>query len=380
VQRKYEENSQQYSTPEQVRASHILLKTEGKDDAAVKKRAEELLAKAKAGADFAKLAAQHTEEDAGKARGGDLDFFGRGQMVPEFDTVAFSLPPGQISDVVKTQFGYHIIKVTDKRAATTRKIDEVRPQIEEQIKWERAQAEAERIANELEPRIKKPEDLEAVAKPRGLTVAETPPFSREEPIAGLGMAPGVSDQAFELADGEVSGAIRTPQGFVFITVTGREAARDATLEEVKARVREDVIKQKAIDAARQKASAAAAQLKEGANFDAAAKAAGLEAKTTDLIARGAPVADAGASPALDAAAFALPAGGVSDPIVTDNGAVVVKVLEKKEVTPTELASGKQAVRDEMVNERRNRFYSAYMTKARDKMQININRETLAQLL
>lgn len=380
VQRKYDENSQQYSTPEQVRASHILLNTEGKDDAAVKKRAEEILAKAKSGADFAKLATEYTEEEAGKARGGDLDFFGRGQMVPEFEKVAFSLQPGQISDVVKTQFGYHIIKVTDKRAATSRKIDEVRSQIEEQIKWERAQAEAERIANELETRIKKPEDLEIVAKPRGLTVAETPPFSREEPIAGLGMAPAVSDQAFELEDGQVSGAIRTPQGFAFITVTGREAARDPTLEEVKARVREDVVKQKAIDAARQKAAAAAAQLKEGASLEAAAKAAGVEAKTTDLIARGAPVGDAGVSPAIDAAAFALPVGGVSDPIVTDNGAVIVKVVEKKEVTPTELASGKQAIRDEMVNERRNRFYSAYMTKARDKMKININRETLAQLL
>ena len=103
-------------------------------------------------------------------------------------------------------------------------------------------------------------------------------------------------------------------------------------------------------------------------------------KTTELIARGAPIADAGVSPAIDAAAFTLPAGAVSDPIVTDNGAVIVKVVEKKDVTPTELASGKSSIRDEMVGERRNRFFSAYMTKARDKMKIDINRETLAQLL
>ena len=107
---------QQYSTPEQVRASHILLKTEGKDDAAVKKQAEELLAKVKAGADFAELAKKYSEDEASKAKGGDLDFFRKGQMVPEFDKAAFAMKPGEISDLVKTQFGYHIIKVVDKKA------------------------------------------------------------------------------------------------------------------------------------------------------------------------------------------------------------------------------------------------------------------------
>ena len=93
IQRYYEDNSQQYSTPEQVRASHILLKTEGKDDAAVKKQADDLLAKVKAGADFAELATKYSEDDASKVKGGDLDFFPKGQMVPEFDEVAFALQP-----------------------------------------------------------------------------------------------------------------------------------------------------------------------------------------------------------------------------------------------------------------------------------------------
>ena len=380
VARKYEEDRQQYSTPEQVRASHILLKTEGKDEAAVAKQAEELLAKAKAGADFAKLAAENTEEEAGKTRGGDLDFFGKGQMVPEFEKAAFALQPGQLSDVVKTQFGYHIIKVTDRRPATTRSLEEVRSQIEEQIKWERAQAEAQRRVDDIAPLVKKPADLDTAAKPRGLVVAESGFFAKEEPIAGLGMAPAAADQAFSMKEGEVSGPLRIPQGFVFITVTGRQESRVPTLEEVKARVREDVVKQKAVDVARQKASSAATQVKAGTAFEAAAKAAGLEVKTTDLIARGAPVGDAGVSPAIDAAAFALPAGGVSDPIVTENGAVIVKVLEKKDVTAAEIASGKTTVRDELANERRNRFYSAYMAKARERMKIEVNNATLASLL
>jgi peptidyl-prolyl cis-trans isomerase D len=380
VQRAYEDNRQQYSTPEQVRASHILLKTEGKDDAAVKKQAEEILAKVKApGADFAKLASQYTEEEAGKTRGGDLDYFGRGQMAKEFEEAAFALQPGQISPVVKTSFGYHIIKNTGRKAAETRTLEEVRPQIEDQLKWERAQTEAQRLADELAGLLKKPADLDTVAKTRGLTVNESGFFAREEPISGLGLAPAAAQRAFELKDGDVSEAIRTPQGFAFLTVTGTQAARTPALDEVKARVREDVVKEKAVETARQKAAALTAQLK-GGSFDAAAKAAGLEVKTTELIARGSPIAEVGVSPAIDAAAFALPAGGVSDPIVTDTGAVIVKVLEKKDVTPAELSAGKSQLRDEMVNERRNRFYASYMTKARERMDIRTYPAVLAQVV
>jgi peptidyl-prolyl cis-trans isomerase D len=377
VQRFYEENQQQFSTPEQVRASHILLKTEGKDEAVVQKQAEDLLAKVKAGADFAALANKFSEDDANNKKGGDLDFFGKGQMAPEFEKAAFATEPGQISDVVKTQFGFHIIKTTEKRAPQTRSLDEVRAQIEDQLKWQRAQDEAQRIADDVAGKLKSPSDLDTVGKPRGLTVGESGFFARDEPIAGIGMAPAVAERAFELKENEVSHAIRTPQGFAFIAVTGTQAAKAPTLDEVKARVREDVLKQKAVDAARQKAASLAAQLK--SDFDAAAKSAGLEVKTTDLIARGAPIAEAGVSPAVDAIAFMLPAGSVSDPIVTDNGAVVVKVVEKKDVTPAELSAGRTQLRDELLNERRNRFYASYMTKARERMKININRQTLAQV-
>jgi peptidyl-prolyl cis-trans isomerase SurA len=178
---------------------------------------------------------------------------------------------------------------------------------------------------------------------------------------------------------EVSDAIRTPQGFAFITVTGRQDAYVPKLEEVQQRVRDDVLKAKALEAARQRASAAAAQLKAG-DFNAAAKAAGVEVKTTELIARGAPIADLGTSPAIDAAAFTLPAGGVSDAITTDTGAAIVKVLERQDPKPEELASGRDTLKTQLLNERRNRFYAAYMTKARDRMKVNINQAVLSQLL
>jgi peptidyl-prolyl cis-trans isomerase D len=378
IQRSYQENQQQYSTPEQVRASHILFKTEGKDEAAVRKQAEAVLARAKAGEDFAKLANEYTEEEAGKTRGGDLDFFGRGQMAKEFEDAAFALKSGQISDIVKTSFGLHIIKTTDHKAAATRSLDEVRAQIEDSLKWERAQAEAQRLADELDKQIDDPGDFDTVARGRGLAVGESGFFGRNEPIAGVGMAPAVAERAFEMKQGETSKALRTPQGFAYISLTGSQAEHLPTFEEVKAQVRDDVVKGKAADTARQRAAALAAQLK-GGNFEAAAKSAGLEVKTTEQIARGAAIADVGVSPAVEAVAFTLPAGTVSDPIKTENGAVIVKVLERKDVTPAELSAGRKEVRDQMVNERRNRFYGSYMTKAREKMHIIRNETVIAQL-
>jgi peptidyl-prolyl cis-trans isomerase D len=380
VQRYYEDNQQQYSTPEQVRASHILLKTEGKDDAAVKKQAEDVLAKVKGGADFAALATKLSEDEVSASKGGDLDFFAKGAMVKEFDDMAFSLKPGETSGLVKSQFGYHIIRVTDKKPASTRSLDESRVQIEEILKSERAQKEAERISTELAGKLTKPQDLDTVAKGRGLTVNETGFFARDEPIAGIGMAPAVGNRAFEMKAGEVSEAIRSQNGFVFITVTGTQESRVPSLDEVKARVRQDVQKTKAVEAARQKATAIAAQLKAATDFAAAAKTAGLEAKTTDLIVRGAAVPDVGMSPAVDAAAFALPQGGVSDPIVTDTGAVIVKVLEKKTPTADELKTGRDAVKSELVNQQKQRFYGSYMTKARERMTIKSNPQVIAQVI
>src|SRR3954464_5406577 len=146
IEREHNNNSEKYTTPEQVRPSHILLKTEGKDDATVKAKAEELLKQARSGADFAELAKKNSEDEASAKNGGDLDYFGKGRMVPEFDQVAFTMQPGQISDLVKTQFGYHIIKLVDKKPAKVSTLAEVRQQITDQLAYETARAQAADLA------------------------------------------------------------------------------------------------------------------------------------------------------------------------------------------------------------------------------------------
>jgi peptidyl-prolyl cis-trans isomerase D len=376
IERTYNNNLEQYSTPEQVRASHILLKTEGKDDAAVKAKAEDILKQARGGADFAELAKKYSEDEASQKNGGDLDYFGRGRMVAEFDQAAFALEPGKISDLVKTQYGYHIIKVVDKKAATTRPLADVRQQIQDQLAYERAQAQASDLAQALEKEITKPSDLDRVAKEKGLTVQESGFFARDEPILGLGQSPEAASRAFDMKQGEVAGPLRASRGFIFETMVARQDPYVPKLDEVKDRVREEVIKRKARDLSQQRAADLAVKLKNAADFEKAAKAAGLEAKTTELITRDSPIPDLGVAKAVEDAAFKLPVGGVSGPIATDNGTAIVKVLDKQEVTAADLANAKDRFREEVLTDWRNRFFGAYMVKAKLKMKIEVNRESL----
>lgn len=120
----YEEHKEQFVSPESVRAQHILVKEEDK--------AKEILAEIKEGLSFEEAAKKYSECPS-KAQGGDLGEFTKGKMVPEFEAAAFELAVGELSDLVKTQFGYHIIKVTDKKEKGTKNFEEVKSQIKNQI-------------------------------------------------------------------------------------------------------------------------------------------------------------------------------------------------------------------------------------------------------
>ena len=380
IERAYNENITQYETPEQIRASHILLKTEGKDDAEVKARAEAILKQAKAGADFAELAKKNSEDEGTAPKGGDLDFFGRGKMVPEFDQAAFALKPGEISDLVKTQYGYHIIKMADKKVGTTRSLADVRQQLTDQIAFERAQAQASDLAQSLQKQISKPADLDTAAAARGLQVQESGFFARDEPILALGGSPEVSARAFGMNPGTVSGPIGTSRGFVFLTVVDKRDPYVPKLDEVKDRVRDEVLKQKAREFGHQKAIQLAAALKNAPDFEKAVKSAGFSSQTTELLTRESQIPGLGMAPEVIGAAFKLPKDAVSDPISTDAGSAIVKVLEKQEVTDTEIAANKDRFREELLTDRRNRFYGSYLAKVKQKMKIEVNREVLQKMI
>lgn len=377
----YTQNKAQYSTEGRVRASHILLKTEGKDDATVKAKAEALLAQAKApNADFAALAKANSEDEGSAVNGGDLNYFGKGQMVPEFEAAAFSLKPGQISDLVKTTFGYHIIKVVDSQPETVRPVADVKPEIIEQLKWQKAQQQAEEIGKAMEAAIKSAADMEKVAKERGITVVESPFFLRDEPIGDLGAAPDVANRAFTMKDGEVTPVLRVSRGWVFATPAGKQDSYIPQLAEVTDRVRDDVIRDKAAELLKTRAAAIAADLKKAPDFAAAVKKAGFEVKASELIARGGSLPDIGPNAEVETAVFGAAPGTVTDAITTATGAVIVRVAEKADVTEQQIADGRDALREELTGQRRDQFFSAYMAKAKTSLKIDIKQDVLAQVM
>ncbi len=151
VKKFYKSHPEFFKQPEQVKASHILIKSDAKDDQAkkdaAKKKIEDIQKKVKNGGDFAELAKKYSEGPSSK-QGGDLGYFGRGQMVKPFEDAAFALKPGQVSDIVQTRFGYHLIKVTDKKAAGTVPFKDVKEKIRGYLKQQK-------INTALETYIKK---------------------------------------------------------------------------------------------------------------------------------------------------------------------------------------------------------------------------------
>ncbi|MCH2277893.1 MAG: peptidyl-prolyl cis-trans isomerase [Vicinamibacterales bacterium] len=373
----YTDNQSQYSTPEQVRASHILFETEGEDEEQVRTRAEAVLADARAGADFATLAEAHSEDAGSASLGGDLDYFSRGRMVPEFESAAFSMEPGAISDLVQTEYGFHIILATDKREASTRPLDEVREQIAEQLQWDRAQAQADLMAEQLAGEMATPEDLARVASEQGLTITESNYFARTDAIEGLGLASGVASAAFSFNPGEVGGPLRTPTGHVFLTVTDEQESYAPELDEVFDRVKTDVLDLRAREAAEQRAAEVTPTLQSADNFTQAAERADLAVTTTDLVARGTAPTGLLSHPTIEEIAFSLAVGETSDVLATDDAVAVIHVAEREDTTEDGFSEAVDSLRSELLMDRQGRFFSAYMTKAKETMRIDINLETLA---
>jgi peptidyl-prolyl cis-trans isomerase D len=382
VERNYNARLGSYTTPEQIRASHVLLTTEGKDDAAVRAQAEQVLKEARSGADFAALAKKYSQDESNAQQGGDLDYFSRGRMVPEFETAAFALKPGEISDVVKTEFGYHVIKLTDRKPAVVRPLTDpdLYKEIEAEILREQSDQQAATLAEAIVAEARTPQALEKSAASRGLNIEESGFFPRGGMVEGLGPQSPVSTAAFDLADNTVSAPVVGPTGRVVFYVSGKQDAYVPKLDEVRSRVRDDVIQARAATLAKQRAEALAAQLKTASNFQAAAKAAGLEAVTTEPIARDGVIPNIGRSPEIEAVAFSSPVGTVSNAIGTPQGGAIIRVASRQDVNPADFAMARDKFRAEVLNERRSRFYQTYMDRAREKMKIEVDPEAVKRAI
>ena len=378
IQSYYDNNLDRYTEEVSLRVSHVLLRTQDRELADVQAQAESIVAEARNGADFAELARRHSEDEGTREAGGDLGPIARGQMVPEFEGAAFALEQDEVSDPVTSMFGVHVIKATEKTGGTTQTLEEVRAGIVDLLQQESADARAGALAEAMAAEITGAGDLAAAAARRGLEAQESGFAALGEPILGLGFSSEVTAQAFQLEEGEVAGPIRTPTGPAFVTVTGIQAPYVPPLEEVEPRVRDDVIRRKAFVMAQERADAVAALLQDADDFSAAAEAEDLVVQESGLIARGAVLPGVGVNAQVEEVAFSMDPGETSDPILTGNSAMIVHVLERQNADPADLRANRERLRSEMILERQNQFFAAYMQNAKTRIPIDIDLGAFAQ--
>jgi len=376
----YQKNIQDYQVPNRVHVEHILLMTVGKPDAEVeeiRKKAQDILNQAKKGANFEDLAKKYSEDGGtpgnpgSRDKGGDLGWIIQGQTVPEFEKAAFSIPKGSISDLVKTQYGFHILKIVDKESAHTKPFDEVKDSIRTPLLLSEADKQAGDIADKLSQAIRQSNkvSLDDLAKQYHLTVGETRPVAATDPLLELGNSPEakVSDSIFRLHQGELSLPLRTDRGYLVLSIKQILSSHQGSLDEVRDKVTADLKQEKASTEARTKADELVKRIKAGEKFDAAAKALGLEAKTSEDFARAGSISNVASGKQL-AAAFQLKSGDVGPPLNLGSNWLVYKVVEKQEPKPEDFDKQKKEITDAVLQNKRSLAFEAFRTALEDRLK------------
>lgn len=366
----YRDNRSEFQVQEQVQASHILFKTAGESPESVQKirqKAEKVLEEAKAGKDFARLAQRHSE-DGSAANGGDLGFFGRGRMVPEFERAAFGLAKGEISSLVTTQFGFHIIKVLEKQVARTQAFEEVESLIKSSITSEKAESAARDLADKAYRQTRNERSLEDIAKELNLVTETSPFFSPGAAIPGIGNAPDLSTRVFSMTEGAVSAPQRVPNGFVLARLVQVKPSQVPEFEEVRGRVQQDVRTRKGDAEARSKAEDLVKRVKAGRKLSSAARRDRIEVKLSDPFSRNGSIPDLGASTPLDEFAFSAKEGEVSEPIQVGRRLVVAVLTERQDIDPKRFAAEKEEIRNRLLTRKRQTVFDAFLEGTRTRMQ------------
>jgi peptidyl-prolyl cis-trans isomerase D len=382
----YNQQVDRYRIQNRARVSHILFKTVGKSDAEiaeVRAKAEDVLKNAKRGAKFEELAKQYSE-DTTKENGGDLGWILQGQTVAEFEQAAFSLPKGTISDLVKTQYGFHIVKVVDRETARTQSFEEVRASIVPIVAAEKAERMAQETGDKLAAAVRQSNrrPIDELAKQFGLSVTETRPLAATDPVGELGNAPEVRDVVFRLRVGELSSPIQTDRGYVVLSVKGVQPQHQGTLAEVRDRVEADLRGEKAGELAKAQAEALASRVQAGEAFAKAAKALGFEAKTSEPFARVASVPDLGSTRQIPSA-FTLPPGKSSPALLVGGNWVVFRVVSREEAKTEDFARQQRQIEQQVLDSQRSIAYDAFRKALEDRLKregkLRINQENYKRL-
>lgn len=281
----YQTNISTYQVPEKRAARHILFKTDGTNDEAQKTKAEDVLKKIKAGGDFAELAKEFSDDPGSASRGGDLGTFSRGQMVPAFDEAVFSMAQSEISDLIKTRFGYHIIEVQDIAPAKTTPLEEVKETIQRTLKQQQAKDKAFENANSAYEKIFQTGSLDKYSQQESITLEETSFFNQAKPPADLAGKPRLLGQAFSLVKGDLSSLIEEPGGYYIIFIDDVVEPIVPALDAVKKEVTADFKAAKSSELAQAKAQEILAACKGGTEFKQAVSQAGGKVQVSPWFSR-----------------------------------------------------------------------------------------------
>jgi Parvulin-like peptidyl-prolyl isomerase len=363
VQAYYNQHQDEYKVQDQVKVRHILIAVpqgaDAKTDAAAKAKADDLLKQIKAGGNFAELAKKNSDDPGSKDQGGELGWLDRGKTVPEFDKTAFSLAPGQTSGVIKTQFGYHILQVEDKKTAHERPLAEVKPEIVPVLEQQKAGAAEQTFATQLSADAKK-EGLDKAAAAKGLHVVTTDYISKDGVIAGLSDGTALLAQAFAAAKGAAPAAVSTGNGFAIFQVEDVKAAHAPDFADYKSHILDDFREQQLPQLLATQLNKLDDRAKVLNDLKKAAAEMNIPVKTSDFVGKDGQVPDLGAMSGPGAVAFTLPKGAISGPINAGRVGVVLTVLDKQEPTADDIAKNFDKMRAQLLGERQDEIFRVYM--------------------
>ena len=379
----YESNTDDFVQDEQVRARHILLQVNADR---TEEQAEQLMAEIRqrleGGEEFDALALELSDDPGSKSRGGDLGFFGRGQMIPEFETASFDAQPGDLVGPVRTSFGYHLIEVLEKQPAGKRSLESSQEEIRDLLSTEQSRELAESRAQELAERIGKGkiesvEDLRELAgEETGTTVHTTLPFGREDHVEGIGRATAFTTAAFELAPGVASGVVPTSQGLAILRLDNVTDPRIPNLEEIRDKVHSALLDERQIEAARLRLDEARVELEGEKTLDDLA--ADLELTVTDSGEFGpqGAITGLGNNAELAAAALALDQGGIGGPVLHNRDLVLFEVSERRRYDPLRFEQEKDAARENLRQERLSQMLASIVAQRREEMGVQYDSQLL----
>jgi peptidyl-prolyl cis-trans isomerase D len=388
LQRSYREGMDSYRQPERVQVRHILIKTQGKpkeDAPKLKAKAEDLLKQLQHGGDFAELAKKNSEDTGSAEKGGELGFVVRGQTVPNFEKAAFSLKPGELSGLVETEYGYHILQVENKQAAHTQTFEEVRPQL---LAEAQKQAGAESLGKAIEAAhseiSKNPGQDEAIAKKYGLKFFRLNGATNTQTLPELSTSE-VTSAIFAAPKGTVTNVVNVDaQGKdAFAVVKTITPARNAELNEVQAEVLQKYVDAESARLAQDAAKAAADRAKKGESLEAIGKSYGVAPKTAP------PFSSDGAAEGIGAASlfpglFNGKLGDIVGPIAAQSSQFVCKVSDRIAADMTQYAKNKDSVVQSLTQQRQSvqqpLFRDSVVSELKRRGKVKINQEAMNRLV